>query len=163
MKRRYKKLGQRLSAIAALVRDGARVCDVGTDHAYLPCHLARSGRYGQIYACDLNPKPLEFAEKTIANQNADVILLQSDGLADVPPCDDVVIAGMGGELIAEIVACMPEAFKSANLRLILQPMTRAGHLREGLAQSGFEIISEQIVREGRRDFIIMYVKVSGSA
>jgi tRNA (adenine22-N1)-methyltransferase len=164
---RYKQLDKRLSAIAELIREGATVCDVGTDHAYLPCFLARAGKYGQIYACDLNPKPLEFARTQIAHQKADVILLQSDGLADVPlPASgdtDVVIAGMGGELIAEIIAQgiskKPQAFKNAGLRLILQPMTRAEHLRQGLAESGFEIISEQVVRENNRDFIIIYAKL----
>jgi tRNA (adenine22-N1)-methyltransferase len=160
--KRFKQLDRRLTAIAELVREGASVCDVGTDHAYLPCYLARSGRYGQIYACDLNPKPLEFARAQIAHQNAEVTLLQSDGLANLPPCDDVVIAGMGGELIAEIVAKMPQEFKTANLRLILQPMTRAGHLRAGLAESGFDIISEQTVRENNRDFIIIYARLAGA-
>jgi tRNA (adenine22-N1)-methyltransferase len=156
--KRFKQLDKRLTAIAELVREGATVCDVGTDHAYLPCFLARSGKYGQVYACDLNPKPLEFARAQIAHQGADVILIQSDGLAEVPVCDDVIIAGMGGELIAEIVGRIPQGFRTANLRLILQPMTRAQHLRHGLAESGFEVITEKIVRENNRDFIIMYAK-----
>jgi tRNA (adenine22-N1)-methyltransferase len=155
---RFKQLDKRLSAIAELIREGVTVCDVGTDHARLPCHLARSGKYGQVYACELNLKPLEFARSQISHQKAEVVLIQSDGLTNAPPCDDVVIAGMGGELIAAIVSKMPKAFRGENLRLILQPMTRAEHLRRGLAESGFEIISEQSVHENNRDFIIIYAR-----
>ena len=156
MQKRYKQLDKRLTAIAELVREGATVCDVGTDHAYLPCHLARAGKYGRVYASDLNPKPLEFAAAQIQHQGVDVTLIQSDGLENVPVCEDVVIAGMGGELIAEIVAKMPQEFKTPELRLIMQPMTRAGHLREGLAECGFEIISEKTVYENNRYFTIIY-------
>ena len=155
---RFKQLNKRLSAIAELVRDGTNVCDVGTDHAFLPCYLARSGRCGKIYASDLNPNPLKIAAAEIKKQNVDVTLLQSDGLEQIPPCDDVIIAGMGGELIAEIIKKMPPHFKTANLRLITQPMTRHEELRSGLKQAGFEIINERIVPENKRSFTIIYAK-----
>jgi tRNA (adenine22-N1)-methyltransferase len=168
--RRYKQLDKRLTAVAELVREGATVCDVGTDHAHLPCYLARSGKYGQVYACELNPKPLEVARAQIEYQQASLafadsppVLIQSDGLENVPPVDDVIIAGMGGELIAEIAERIPPAFKTPELRLILQPMTRAEHLRVGLRRSGYEIISEQTVFENNRNFIIIYAKLGGQA
>jgi tRNA (adenine22-N1)-methyltransferase len=155
---RFKQLDKRLSAIAELVREGVTVCDVGTDHAYLPCFLAKSGKYGRVYACDLNPKPLQFAASQIARQQADVTLLQSDGLDNVPPVQDVIIAGMGGELIAEIVGRIH--FKNPDLRLILQPMSRPEHLRLGLAESGYTIVHEKEVYERNRKFVIMYAKES---
>jgi tRNA (adenine22-N1)-methyltransferase len=174
---RYKQLDARLSAIAELVREGADVCDIGTDHAYLPCFLARqkkSGecnfgqrRFGKIYAADLNTGPLEFARATLTKQGltegADVVLLQSNGLEKVPPCDDIIIAGMGGELISEILGAMPADFRERDLRLILQPMSKAQHLRDCLEKSGIEIISEKSVREGRRDFIVIHAKLRGGA
>jgi dinuclear metal center YbgI/SA1388 family protein len=165
--KRFKQLNKRLSAIAELVRDGATVYDVGTDHAFLPCHLARACRYGKIYASDLNTNPLETARAEIKKQNADVTLIQSDGLKDVPPCEsnqacDVIIAGMGGELIAEIIAEMPPAFKTPKLRLITQPMTRREDLRRGLHDSGFEIILEKQIPENKRMFTVIYAKYAGA-
>jgi len=154
--KRHKQLDARLSAIADLVREGADVCDIGTDHAYLPCFLARRGNCGKIYASDLNEGPLEFARATVLKQNADITLLQSNGFERVPPCDDIIIAGMGGELIADILAGMPSEFRERDLRLILQPMTKAEHLRTFLHGQGFTILSEQTVREGRRTFTIIY-------
>ncbi|MCL2754800.1 MAG: class I SAM-dependent methyltransferase [Oscillospiraceae bacterium] len=164
---RYKQLDKRLSAVAELVREGADICDIGTDHAYLPCFLARVGLYGRIYASDLNDGPLVFARATLTKQGlcegTDVALLKSDGLAGVPVCDDIIIAGMGGELIADILANMPAAFRErgADLRFILQPMSKAQHLRTFLCENGFEIISEQSVNEGQRTFTIIYARLEG--
>ena len=165
--KRHKQLDKRLTAIAGLVRDGAVVCDVGTDHAYLPCYLSRLGKHRRIYACDLNEGPLEFARATIEKQKqelkSDVILLQSNGLQRVPPPEngqicDVIIAGMGGELIAEIIANMPPGFKNDDLRLILQPMTKQQDLRQALLTTGYEIILEKEVSENNRIFTIIYSK-----
>ncbi|MCL2036023.1 MAG: class I SAM-dependent methyltransferase [Oscillospiraceae bacterium] len=148
--RKLKKLSPRLEKIAEFIRNDTTVCDVGTDHAFLPCYLARKGVNPLIYATDINPKPLERAETEVAHKGVDVILLQSDGLEKVPPCEDVVIAGMGGELIAEIVANMPERFKTPELRLILQPMTKADVLRQELKDLQFEIIREEKVLEAKQ-------------
>jgi tRNA (adenine22-N1)-methyltransferase len=160
---RFKQLDKRLSAIAGFVREGATICDVGTDHAYLPCFLARSGRYGQVYACDLNEKPLEFARSTVEKQGADVVLLQSDGLLNVPPCDDVIIAGMGGELIAEIIEKIPAGFKTRDLRLILQPMTKQDDLQQALDRLGFEIVHKSAVYERNRKFTIIYARLKNDS
>jgi tRNA (adenine22-N1)-methyltransferase len=168
---RFRKLNKRLSAIAELVREGATVCDVGTDHAYLPCFLARSGKYRRIYAGELNPGPLAIAKAEIERQGLtpeqspqtanSVILVQSDGLLSIPPPEendemDVIIAGMGGELIAEIAEKCP--FKNPDLRLILQPMTRQDDLRRRLPLAGYEIILEKTVCDRKRTCTIIYAK-----
>jgi len=160
--KRFKQLDRRLTAIAELVREGTAVCDVGTDHAHLPCYLARRGRNAKIYASELNPKPLQTARAQIKHQGVEVTLIQSDGLENVPPCDDVIIAGMGGELIAEIVGKMPSRFKSPSLRLILQPMTRKEKMLQSLNEIGFEVIEAKIVFEKNRRFFIYYCKIGES-
>jgi tRNA (adenine22-N1)-methyltransferase len=151
-----------LAAIAEFVRVGASVCDVGTDHAFLPCYLAKRG-WENLYASDINENPLNYARTRIKKYGFSdkITAVKSDGLLDVPPCEDVVIAGMGGELIAEIVAKIP--FKNENLRLILQPMTRIGDLRSGLEQSGFEIMTEKTAREKNRTYTVIYAKYSGKS
>jgi tRNA A22 N-methylase len=163
MEKRYKQLNKRLSAIAELVREGVTVCDVGTDHAFLPCELARSGKCEKVYASDLNPKPLEFAKSQIEHQGADVTLLLSNGLDSYPVLHgsvDIIIAGMGGELIAEIVEGVPKNIRNENLRLILQPMTKQEDLRTALLDMGYEIILEKKVSENNRIFTIIYGKLS---
>ena len=85
--------------------------------------------------------------------------MKSDGLEKIDFADDVVIAGMGGELIARIISgCR---FLSGDTRFILQPMTKAEILRRELYRSGFEIIEERTAREGERLYTVMLVKFTG--
>lgn len=149
------KLDERLSAAAALVRSGKSVCDVGTDHALLPCFLWERGER-RLFACDINDGPLEAARLTVARNNAEVTLIKSDGLKNVPPCDDVIIAGMGGELIARIVRECP--FTAEDTRFILQPMTKPEILRRELYKNGFEIVSETCASAGGKVYTVMLVR-----
>ena len=115
------KLTGRLSAAAALCRRGVIVCDVGTDHALLACYLAQNGAK-EVIASDVKEGPLSAARRTIAEQGVtNVTAVLSDGLDRIDYADDVVICGMGGELIMKIISgCR---FLSEDTRFILQPMT----------------------------------------
>ena len=152
-------LSPRLQAAADLCRRGVTVCDVGTDHAYLACYLAQNGAK-QVIASDVREGPLEAARRTIAQQGvSNVAAVLSDGLEKIEYADDVVICGMGGELIAKIISgCR---FLSEDTRFILQPMTKAEILRRELYSGGFEIIEERTAREGSRLYTVMLVKYTG--
>ncbi len=153
------KLTGRLSAAAALCRRGVTVCDVGTDHALLACYLAQNGAK-QVIASDVREGPLSAARRTIGEQGvANVAAVLSDGLERIDYADDVVICGMGGELIMKIISgCR---FLSEDTRFILQPMTKADTLRRELYRGGFDIIEERAVREGERFYTVMLVKHTG--
>lgn len=147
-----KRLGARLSAVAGMVRDGVTLYDIGTDHAYLPIFLVSSGKIGRAFACDVALGPISSAERSIsaAGLSDRITTVLSDGISDVGltyPCD-IVIAGMGGELIASIIDAKPDV-KRPDVRLILQPMTKPEHLRKYLAANGFEIIAEELAEEGK--------------
>lgn len=154
------KLDDRLAAIAALVRTDKRICDVGTDHALLPCFLCEQGA-GSVIASDINEHPLEAARANAEKYGfADrITLIRSDGLKNIPPCDDVIIAGMGGELIAEIIGGCN--FVTPETRFILQPMTKADILRRYLYSAGFEIILENGAYSGGKAYTVMLVKFTG--
>jgi tRNA (adenine22-N1)-methyltransferase len=156
------KLSPRLAAVTGLVRPGASVADIGTDHAYLPVYLVNSGICPKAEACDVRRGPLLRAQMTVAAYGAGdrVTLLLRDGLRDVPRADDVVIAGMGGELIANIIAPC-EFAKDPTVSLVLQPMTSAPELRSFLCLSGFEIKREVAAREGDRLYIAMTAVYTG--
>lgn len=138
-------LDARLRAAASLVRPGRNVCDIGTDHGYLPVWLAEQEHEGRITASDVNEKPLDSARHTIEADGYShrITLLRSDGLANIPAelAEDIVVAGMGGELIARILSDCPYV-READRHLILQPMTRADYLRRWLCGRGFEIVRE---------------------
>ena len=155
------KLTGRLSAAAALCRRGVIVCDVGTDHALLACYLAQNGAK-EVIASDVKEGPLSAARRTIAEQGVtNVTAVLSDGLERIDYADDVVICGMGGELIMKIISgCR---FLSEDTRFILQPMTKADTLRRELYRGGFDIIEERAVREGDRFYTVMLARYTGAA
>ena len=154
------KLDPRLLTIAEMVRLDGKICDVGTDHALLPCYLYERGA-GDVIASDINDGPLQAAEATVKLYGAEkaVRVMKSDGLRDIPPCGDVIIAGMGGELIARIVTeC---AFTDENTHFILQPMTKAEILRRELYGNGFEIAEERTAQSAGKIYTVMLVKYTG--
>ncbi|MBO7273822.1 MAG: SAM-dependent methyltransferase [Clostridia bacterium] len=139
------------SALPYLTQGGA-VIDVGTDHAYLPIYLVGQNISSRALACDINRGPIESAQRNIATAGLKdkIDTLCTDGLhgAEHFDADDIMIFGMGGELIIRILSEAPWV-KNANIGLVLQPMTRAHLLRRWLLENGFAIVGETITHEDR--------------
>lgn len=158
------KLDPRLSSVAALVRRGSRVADIGTDHAYLPVFLLQSGASPSAVAADLREMPLENAKKTVEfySLTEKIKTVLSDGLDRIDPdcCDDIVIAGMGGLLITELLS-RAEWLKNPRFRLVLQPMSHAEDLRRFLFENGFEIVEERCSKDGRHYYCAMAAEYRG--
>lgn len=158
------KLNPRLARCAALV-SGDYVIDIGTDHGYLPCFLVESGVCRGAFACDIAEGPLLAAKEHIAalGLGDKVTTVLSDGLKSLPPeaetSSDIVIAGMGGEMIIKILSEGGDFAKSR--RLILQANTRVSSLRRWLFENGFEISSESAVRDGRFIYTVICAVFSG--
>lgn len=142
----------RLCSAIPYLKRGGRVADIGTDHAYLPIYLVAEGISAQALACDINEGPIRSARANIAAAGLDdrISTLRTDGLCGVEQFhpDDVMIFGMGGELIARILADAPWV-KSEKIGLILQPMTRIATLRAWLLENGFTITGETITLEDK--------------
>lgn len=139
-------LDARLMSAASFVRQDAIFADIGTDHAFLPVFLLECGRITHAIAADINEGPLESAKKTVeAAGVADrVELIRTNGAIglDGRGITDYAICGMGGELIADIIASS-EHLMSDMVNLILIPMSRQGHLRAELLGRGFKILEER--------------------
>lgn len=155
----------RLVAVARYARQGRRIADIGTDHAYLPIWLVGSGISSTAIASDLRKGPLERADKNIAEYGLSerIKTTIADGLLGIEEyCpEDIFICGMGGELIVKIIDAAPFG-RSENIRMILQPMTHAEILREYLADGGFRIVDEDIVTEkGEKIYQIIVAEYSG--
>ena len=146
-----------------MCRRGKTAVDVGCDHAQLACWLAANVS-SRVIASDVRDGPLNAARRTAAECGVtNVEIIKSDGLAEIGFADDVIICGMGGELIARIISgCR---FLSEDTRFILQPMTKDDFLRRWLYQNGFEIEKELIAAEHTgenvRRYIIMYSRYTG--
>ena len=151
------ELSPRLWAIADRVPPGAVLADVGTDHAYLPAALLCGGRIRRAVATDVNEGPLARARETARLYGVEDTLETRlcDGLAGIQPggADTVVVAGMGGELIARILAEAP--WTRAGTLLLLQPMTAQPELRKWLQENGYRIRREDLVREGEKLYVIL--------
>ena len=144
------RLSRRLAAIAALLPPDGGFADVGTDHGQLPVYLLQNGCPGRVCATDICPGPLSAARRTAREASlADRIeFLLTDGLdgLDGSSLASVVIAGMGGENIADILSRAP--WTRENRLLVLQPMSKADVLRSFLSAHGYRVETERLVEDG---------------
>lgn len=151
-------LDKRLKACAELVSGKGIAVDVGTDHAYLAADLILSGKCSKVIASDVKEGPLESARKTVEKYEIldKVDLILSNGLEKIPyeNVSDVVIAGMGGETIAEIIANV-DCDKYEKIRWILQPMTKIEYLRKKLYDFDLKIVSEKVVEDGDKLYVVI--------
>lgn len=159
-------LDARLRRVAELVRPGSRLADIGTDHAFLPVWLVRAGVCPRAIAADLREGPAAAARRTIREAGLEdrIEVRIGDGLAPVRPeeADDIVLAGMGGETIAAILAACPWA-KNARYHWVMQPMTRPEALRRYLLGEGFSLLNERIAQDGERRYLVMEAAFTGEA
>ena len=155
----------RLSLCARYVRRDSRLADIGTDHAYLPIALCEAGVIPSALACDINPLPLNSARENIARRGlSDRIETRlGNGLEPVSAdeADDIVIAGMGGELIADILAACLWVRDPAK-RLILQPMTRHEALIRRLYANGFAVTDSGAVTDGGKSYLVLCARYDGA-
>jgi tRNA (adenine22-N1)-methyltransferase len=154
------KLSSRLKKIVDFTDKCGVVADIGTDHALVPVYLIENGFYKKAYACDIRPLPLKRAEKYILSRNLSdkITTILTNGLQNVPDdTDTVVIAGMGGEMIIDILLS-DTTHHSATF--VLQPMTAVDSLREFLYKNGYQILDEDIVAEqqGRKLYSVIKTK-----
>lgn len=137
------------------------VADIGTDHAFVPIELARRGK--KVIATDANKGPLVSAKRNISNHGLDIELRLGGGLSPLSAgeAEEIIIAGMGGELIKNIISDdIDKAFPS---RLILQPMNSQSELRQFLIESGFGIVREDLAKEGRRVYNLIIAERGASS
>lgn len=158
------ELTGRLASAAQLVRQGASFADIGTDHAYLPIFLLKTGHICHAVCSDVNEGPLNSARRNAADSGVEdrIDFILADGAAALAGrgITDYAICGMGGELIAGIIDRAPH-LKDGSLSLVLQPMTRHAHLRRYLASRGFRIRLESYTREAGKLYVCMLVVYDG--
>lgn len=158
------RLTPRLRAVAALVPEGAKVADIGSDHAYVPVDLIRSGRAQLVIASDVHQGPVENARKVVAmaalEDRIDVRLGSGFEVYSPEEVDTAVLAGMGGFLIRDLIL---EAFPLVKTLkcLVLQPMVAIRELRVWLLENGFEIMEERVAKEGQKFYEIFSVRYTG--
>lgn len=153
------KLSRRLEAVASYVPQGARLADVGSDHAYLPLFLVEQGRIDFAVAGEVVQGPYQSALQNVeqVGQSDKISVRLANGLAAVELDDQVstvTIAGMGGRLIAEILEAGVDKLASVE-RLILQPNNREDDVRRWLVTHDFQLVAEEILEENDKIYEIL--------
>ena len=59
------ELGERLTRVASFVPNGSKVCDVGSDHAYLPVYLIQNNQITSAIAGEVVEGPFLSAKQTV--------------------------------------------------------------------------------------------------
>lgn len=153
-------LTPRLETLAKLVHPCTCMADIGTDHAYLPAYLCMEGVCQSAIACDIRPDPLAHAAATIRKYRLEdrIETRLGSGTSPLSPgeAETLVIAGMGGLLMGEILQAGMPVIKAAD-RILLQPMTALPELREFLNRSGFTVSEEYLVQEDEKLYHILSV------
>lgn len=152
------QISKRLRTVAAMVTEGYRVADIGTDHAYVPIFLVTEGKIEQALAMDIGKGPLERAQEHIREYGLEsqIVTRLSDGLAEFVQgeADSIVIAGMGGALMARILSDGAE--KCAGVKeLILSPQSELFLVREWLSANGWQIEQETMLTEDGKYYTVM--------
>lgn len=153
------KLSQRLESLAAFVPQGARLADIGSDHAYLPLYLVEKGQIDFAVAGEVVQGPYQSALQNVSQsgQSKTIQVRLANGLAAIEVEDrinTVTIAGMGGRLIRDILESGQSRLAGVE-RLVLQPNNREPEVRKWLMDHGFRLVAERIVEENQKIYEIL--------
>lgn len=156
------KLTARLQKIVDQVSAGNSVADIGTDHGYIPIYLLKNKISPFVIAGDINEKPLKRAENNIKKHNLShsIETRLGSGLSILKPkeVNTVIIAGMGGLLITELLEDSKTIVEKLNT-LILQPMQAQSELRKYLINNGLTIEKDILVKEDHHIYEIIVAKL----
>ena len=148
-----------------MVTPGRTVADIGCDHGYVGITAILEARAQTVVACDINEGPLEAARSNAGfyktAERMDFRL--ANGLEKVAPneADVVLIAGMGGRLMADILSRGERVTKSADY-MILSPQSDIPFFREYLRDNGYSILSEKLLfDEGKYYYILKAACAAG--
>ncbi len=155
-------ISKRLQTIVNCVPVGTgTIVDIGTDHGYIPISLIKSKRANKCIACDINAMPLANAQKNIRHHKMEeqIETRLSNGLAKIKKGEahGIIIAGMGGMLIIDILKEKPDLVKAVGL-LILQAQLDIIDLRKYLHTIEFTIVDEEMVYEDGKYYTVIIAK-----
>ena len=152
------QLDARLAAIAAFVPHGTVLADIGGDHAYLAATLVMDGIAPRAVVGDLSAGACAAARRTVGAQRLtrEIDVRQGNGLSVLTPgeAESIVIAGMGGALITEILSAAPAVLACVQT-LVLQPMNSTAKLRRWLYENDWNIVDEILARANGRLYEII--------
>lgn len=160
------ELSLRLKTIASMVDKCECVADIGTDHGYIPIYLIKNEVCDRAIASDINKGPVEKAKFNVRIEDLQdkVDCRLGAGLSTLKKgeAQGLVIAGMGGNLIRDIIEENIDIFKEAEFA-ILQPVQNPEVLREYIYSKGYKIIDEELCIDENKFYEIIKIKYDNNA
>ncbi|NDI33705.1 tRNA (adenine(22)-N(1))-methyltransferase [Chengkuizengella sediminis] len=158
-------ISQRLKKIANKILPNSKLADIGSDHALLPTYLAQKNIIQMAVAGEVNKGPYEAAKKQVENSNLQHMIQVRLGngleVLDKEEVDTIVIAGMGGGLITDI---LNHSYDYTGVkRLVLQPNVAEDKVRRWCIQNHWQLIEEDILEEDRKIYEILVAERSENA
>ena len=157
------ELSKRLITVAALANPCHCIADIGTDHAYIPIYLVKNNVCSYAIASDINRGPVEKALLNVRSHNLQhkIDCRLGAGLNTLKPkeADAAIIAGMGGNLIRDILEEGLSIVKELEY-LVLQPVQNPEVLREYLYTKGYEILQEDLCIDENIFYEIIKIRYS---
>ncbi len=155
-------VSKRIKGICEYININSNVADIGCDHGYLILEALSSKQILYAQLIDNKVAPLEKAKSNLKNINIKVDYTLADGLDQLnPEIDTIVIAGMGGILIRDIIK--KNLHKIENRNLIIQANNNLEKLRKFLYDNLIYPISEKIIFERSYFYQIMFLKKTDKA
>lgn len=152
------QLSERLNTIIDMADPCVSAADIGTDHGFVPIALIERGKAERALACDVRKGPLDRAKEHVKEAGLDekIECRLGDGLQCLKPGDAelIIIAGMGGTLISEILKAGAAVLLQTK-ELILSPHTDAPEVRRRIACMGFAVTEERMLEEEGKFYTVI--------
>lgn len=134
------------------------LADIGTDHGYIPIYACKSLKIDKAIACDINKGPLLNAKINISNYNMSNYIETRLGSGLTPlnngEVQTVTIAGMGGDLIIDILKASKDILPSLS-QIIVQPQSSICKVREYMHSIGYKIFNENFIKEEDKYYTVV--------
>ena len=153
------KISKRLSTCLKYTEGFNKLADIGTDHALLPINAVTLGYVSTAQAIDNKQGPFVIAYSNVLkydlNDKVEVIL--GDGINKIDnDVDCVVISGMGGSLVSDIIL---KDDKKNIKRFILQPNNDSNLVRKAIVKIGFHIIDELVFSDNHKTYDLIVADI----
>lgn len=149
-------LKKRLLKIVEFVEQDMKVCDIGCDHGYLSIYLLKNNLVKKIIASDIVSHCVNLARKNADIYDVNLEVIESNGLdnIDVNDIDTLILSGMGGSLIVDILSKDINKLNKIN-NLILSPQSNPEKVRKFIIDNNFTIIKEALIDENNKNYVII--------
>lgn len=147
-------LDERLALVADMYERCEWGADIGTDHAYLPRYLLKSGICERMIAADVSEGALSNARATLTRSLLldRAVLTLADGLDALDRlCGCVSVTGMGGDTMASLLR--RGAHRLGGAVLVLSAHTELPLVRRAVSDVGYHFVREELCRAAGRFYV----------